>query len=185
MKESGRGYTGHMLEHENLGEMTKEGKERYEKFKSMLDYSAPIMDVVRVVESCQREEAINPRRYFSRNLRKEIAKQLNLDLEENPYSVEFYVAVGTLLDSKFGTDAFVRIKEPGTKFNGLVTIDITENDHKDRSKKVNVTVAFPGGSLDETNREEKEKLDLIITNAAQRICQFLERVKDHYFTKAS
>lgn len=175
------GYkSGKMLEDEMLGEPGKESREKYKEYLSLLDQNTKFMDVVRVIETCQRRECIEPRKYFSRRLREEVAAQLNLDIKENPYNVQFYNAVSTVLDYKFGTDAFLAIKEPNSDFNARITLDLTTNATKDRHK-ANVITFFPEGSLDETNKEEREKLEEIIHHTAELVCEEVAKMKERYF----
>ncbi len=176
------GYSrGKMLEDEMLGDLSSEAKEKYLEYASITQ-NFNFMEAIRVIETCERKDCINPKKYYTRRLRQEVAKMLNLDIENDPYSVEFYVSVGTMLDRNNGVDAFFSIKEPGTKFNARVTIDITANDKKDKHK-ADIIAFFPNGSLDETNKEEKEELEENIQRDAKLIvAKVLER-KESYFKK--
>jgi hypothetical protein len=185
MNHENLGYqSGRMLEDEVLGKPKKESRENYEKFVCLIEQQSKFMDVVKVIETSQRNESINPSRYFGRKLREVIASRLQIDISDDPYYVQFFNAVGTVMDYKFGTDAFVSVREPGTKFNGRVTIDLTANSSK-TSHKANVIAYFPEGSLDETDAQERIKLDQIISQTAESVCQKIEELKSNYFSKVA
>lgn len=184
MNESGKGSSGRMLEIEQLGELSKNAREIYNKFERILDTKSRFMDVVKVVENSQREECIRPSTYFTKGLRLKVSELLGLDLKDNPFNVEYYRALHTILDKDFGTDAFLRIKQPGTKFSAVVTLDVTQNTSK-VEHKANVIVLFPEGSLDETNPEEKIKLNDLINKTAGEIVEQVETHKKKFFKMTS
>ena len=184
MSEGPRGYTGHILEHEVLGPLSAEARRQYERYSVLFsEQTLKFMDIVKVVEMTQRNESIAPTKYFGKNMRKLVAEKLGLDLETDPYAVEFYVSLSTVLDS-MGVDAFMRVREPGTKFNAIVSIDVTENPNKE-TWKADVITYFPHSSLDYTDPQEKQEFDEIIEHCAAEVAEIVNNKKESYFKRAS
>lgn len=69
------------------------------------------------------------------------AKELGLDIEE-PKGLSFYNATGSGLDYR-GIDCFFIFKNPKTKKEAFITIDITDNPQKDEWKADKILHAFP------------------------------------------
>lgn len=108
----------------------------------------------------------DPQKLFAKKLRQAIVEQLQVADEGR---ILFHTAVHTVLDYRFGIDAFIDV-ELDDERRVTVTFDITKNPHKE-SGKADIIFQYPGYDLEE--EEDKvafqKKIDAVSQEAVRVI----------------
>lgn len=154
--ESGRGYTGHLIEQELFGELKENPyKDEFLPFRQSIEYC----------RSHQPYNPCDPAPQFANDLHATIVEALRF----KDYSrLKFYTAVHSPLDFKHGIDAFLEVeKEPGIIL-ARVTLDVTSNPWKGATYRADIVFYVPGDGLDrELDRKMwNDKIQEVATKAS-------------------
>jgi len=112
----------------------------------------------------------SPKKKWSKDIFDFTAKELGLDIEE-PEGLSFYNATGSGLDFR-GIDCFFVFKNPKTKKEAFVTIDLTKEEKKDEWKADFVLHEFPD------YRPESGQYDQYIEEMEKRTEEIAEKLKN-------
>ncbi|MBD3282275.1 MAG: hypothetical protein GF387_01565 [Candidatus Portnoybacteria bacterium] len=114
-----------------------------------------------------KEEAINPmpKSKWSTDLFNMVLESLDLDPEKlEDQGLHFYKTTGSILD-RMGVDAMFTYKDPETKKEKTVTIDITENPNKD-TYKADIIIYKPPTRSDQ---EYEQRMNEIAEEIAKKL----------------
>ena len=112
----------------------------------------------------------NPGLFFPAGILKKIGERLGVTEEDmKSGSIKFFTALGTILDQKHGTDAFVDINlDPKRPIS--VPLDVTSNPSKDRAKDKNIVlINVPIDGFDLDVPEDRQRLNEVIELASTEI----------------
>jgi hypothetical protein len=123
-------YTGRQHEYALFGEVNVKDPAYLADLAKVIkpDGYVNFKDAVELVKKHQPYDPANPKKDFYRELLIAVQDKLGVDPDKQPDAIRVYTAVGTPLDHKHGTDAFITLSEHGRET--LVTLDASLRPEK-------------------------------------------------------
>lgn len=125
-----------------------------------------------LVEQSQLGNPEKPRAFFA----KALLQELN-NLFEDKYKLKFFTAIGSHLDTKHGTDAFIKLYDEDDKEVSRATIDITGREKTNHTVDVIILVRNQEREIYDfdSDKFDKSKFSLKIKEEALIIKEAIER----------
>jgi len=162
---------GRMVEAEYLSAVKKKYLEMYGSLSNLRFKETEEEEARKAVEGLQPwSDPSDPDPDFANDLHATVADQLKL---EDYAELEFYTAVGSHLDVKFGIDAFFKFKAGDKEI--VVSLDLTTKDYKS-NPKADIMIYVPKEYIVSRTENPKEYAD-IIKEAAEKISK---KIKNYF-----
>jgi hypothetical protein len=180
-----RGQSGHTIEEEVLGEVTRPAAESYDEWKKHESRDRQIFKVaVENVKKCQPPEAkpSRPAWPFPKRVHALIMDKIGsfpqplLDIIDDGHLKYFTCVHYGEMDYRRGIDAIFELELLGIKDGKpiIVSLDITTDPNSDELPKANVVFSWPRAGLDPELAEDREEWEQKVEEVASQAAIVLE-----------